>query len=137
MVYKGSIGSCTSLVTVIQPLQKDERLNSTSTPLMNVYKNTVEDTKLSLFCQEEYNEKTSLSLSCQSVDSSSIIQTVSERVITPADIAVILPDDNSGYISYKCSDDYITSIHSPHEKTVMANNIAEENYDGFSLYSQY
>ena len=132
VVYKGS---CTSLVTVIQPLQKDEQLNSASTPLMSVF-----NTELP-FCQEECSEKISLSLS-QSVDSSTVIQSESERVITladqPLDIAVILPElpDNSGYIKYRCSDQYISSIHPPYTETVVSNTYVEENYDEFSLCSQ-
>ena len=123
IVYKGRIGSCTSLVTVIQPLQKEQVvLNAASTP--DVY------------------ARDNAEVQDQSVGSTGMMF-LSELEKTPLpakqfDIAEILPElhDDSGYIenSDRYSDQYL-SFHSSYSYT-KANAFETEIYDEFSLCSQ-
>ena len=120
-------GSCTSLVTIIQPLQKDEQPNIDITPLMSVSEN---DTRKNIESKEECNQS-STSVTLQS----ELLEKTTLPPFKPFDIKAGIEDDDYGYLEYsdKFSHQYLSFCSS---NCSSYNALDTEFYDDTSVCSQ-
>ena len=120
-------GSCTSLVTIVQPLEKDDQPNIDITPLMSVSEN---DTRKNIESKEECNQS-STSVTLQS----ELFEKTTLPPVKPFDIKAGIEDDDCGYLEYndRFSHQYLSFYSS---KCSSYNALDAETYDDISVCSQ-